>query len=372
MKSIIYLILLVIIIASCTKQKNKIYQNKKVENLTQSGIKPQKKLNETLLPTDTTILKEGSTLLGMVFEQKIQKNKIFLKDTSHPFYSVFDVNSGQLMREFSNKHVKDIVFPKISPNGISISDDSVFILYSWVNKIFILTKDGQYLKTIKLKFPNLSKLTADKSKSFFEFDPNKKIFILSTTYPSLGNNREKFANSTIISIFDMDGGFIRTFGKYPDSYTKGGVLGDFRAIYDGEFIYILFLNGYSKIRKYNLDGKLIYEYDNTNHKFNYKLNYFSGDFDPYNAPKNDRYQGFAIDRSNGKQIFYMDYVLKTANSPKERRKRHLLKYDIIENTYSEHIIPDGLRLVYAYMGLLYMYTDNNEMHEILLIKYEIK
>ena len=366
MKKISHLFLFPFLLFSCIKQEKSI---QKLENI---GSKDLITRVKTLIPIDTTILKEGNTLLGMVIEQKIYKNKIILKDSNHPFYSVFNTTTGQLIKEYSNKYVKNVVFPNISPNGISISGDTVYILYSWVNKIFVLTSEGLHLETIQLTYPNVNKLTSEKSKRFFEFDPIKKLFIVPSTYPSLGVSREKFNKSIIFSTFDIKGNYLRSFGKYPESYSKGGVLGDFRSVYDGQYIYNIFLNGYSKIQKYSLDGKLVQEYNNSNHKFNYKLNYFRGNFDPYNAPKNDRYTNFALDNSNNEQVFYMDYYLNTESAPKNRNERHLLKYNITKNTYSEHIIPDGINLVSADNGEIYMYTDNNQLHEILLIKYEIK
>ena len=330
-------------------------------------------LNEDLIPIDTTIIKEGQTLLGLVVERKIIGNYLILKDTSHPFYSMFDINTGNLIKEYSNKYVKNVVFPSISPNGFFISGDSVFILYSWSNKIFLLTKKGQYLKTIKLNYPNPDKLSTNITNCTFIFDSAKRTFIISSSYTSLGESRAKYIESTNISRFDIEGNFINTFGNYPKSYSRGNLFGGlYDGVYDNEYVYLLYSVGYPYIEKYNTKGKLVNKINNKGKAFNYRLNYFKGEFDPQTVPANDSYFNFVLDNSKDNQIFYMDYTAMKGELLLSGSDRYLLKHDIKYDTYSEHKIPSNLRLVSAKNNNIYMYSDSNEMHEILLIKYKIE
>lgn len=327
-----------------------------------------------LTPIDTTIIIEGKTMLGEVLERHIQGQYLVVKDSSHPFYSLFNITSGLPLHEYNNENVEGVVFPNTSPDGFYISGDSVFILYSWVNKVFLLTKGGKHLKTIKLNYPEPEKLTSETLiGGIFTYDPRKNIFLVKSKYPIVGNSPFKYSKSSIITTFDINGNFINSFGSYPKPYTKGKMdNASFNAICINDFVYVLFSTAYPYIEKYNLAGNLVATIPNKGLKFDYNIKYYKGEFDPYTIEGNDNYFNFAMDNSHGNQIFYMDYVALQGKTMLSKSKRYLLKHNVIENTYTEVQIPHDLRLVNVKNDTIYMYNDSNELNKLLLIKYLLK
>ncbi|MCC5920586.1 MAG: hypothetical protein LAT68_10700 [Cyclobacteriaceae bacterium] len=168
-------------------------------------------------------------------------------------------DSGKVHAMYLYEWVKDFEWTDQPISGIDIHQDQIFILDENKSMLYVFNHDGYIQNSIKLELPNRSGLTFD-FHATLRVDQDRGLIFTSTVYRS--TLKETMQKSKLISIFNMEGKFIRSFVSLPSYYTAGN-LAYGKLVhwdYDGEYLYIAFPVGQNMIRKYSIEGEMIDEY----------------------------------------------------------------------------------------------------------------
>lgn len=255
-----------------------------------------------LVRLDSLLIHEDSLALGLTFNEKnFSDSLLVLGDGTFSRVHLFSSKSGQKITSFGNNSIKEYPLPEKSYSNSFISGDSLFLLNHLTQEVFCFSLHGQFLDKTSLNLAN-SLLVLDFENVFKKI--NDRWYVSSKAEGPLS---DVFVKSKLISVFDLAGNLLFSFGEYPKEYSEGPLVLSHQEhfIFKRDKIFSINVAGRPLLKIYDLDGKLISETELSSKFYNSDLGYHSGD--PFSAPLTDQINNVAIDPDSDSDIIYLTY-----------------------------------------------------------------
>jgi hypothetical protein len=253
---------------------------------------------------DSVKIQEDGYAFNFVFNEKIYQDSLLLfGDGSFSAIHLFNTKSGKRIGLFNSETVEEYPIPERSYTNAYISQDSIFLLNHFLNKIFVFSIYGDFLFEKKLNFSKPNYVLD--YETFFDRIEDK-LFI-STRFD--GPISQAFNESTVLSMFSYrDGAFLKTFGNFPSTYSKGALAlsQSENVISKNGYIYVLNVAGVPILKKYNIDGELLEFFELKSEIHEPVISYFNED--PSESKLMDQFLSLATDKSKDDNIFYAAYT----------------------------------------------------------------
>lgn len=255
-----------------------------------------------VLTVDSLLIDEDSLVLGITLNEKIYNDSLLVMgDGTFAGVHLISLNTGKRIQTFGNSPTLEYPLPEKSYANSFISGDTLYLLNHLTHQIFSFSLTGDYLFTIDLQLgQNLNVLDRD---NVFELK-NNKWYVSSKAEGPLSEVYEK---SQLISVFNFDGEFLFSFGKYPEEYTQGQLVLSHNEnfVFKDQIIYSVNVAGSPVLKKYDLAGNLISTFALSSEYFNSEIGYHNGD--PFTAPLTDQINNLAINPTLEADILYLTY-----------------------------------------------------------------
>lgn len=286
-----------------------------------------------LIYFDSVLFKDENIQLGFVLNEKLyQDSLLVLGDGSFSSISVFNTRKGSLIGVFNTSTITDYPLTSGSYTHSFVEGDTLFLLNTLTKEIFAFDFDKNFLKKTTLNIPS-DKFVLDYEGLFEKIDNQ---WIVSTKVD--GTLSEIFQKSKLVSVFDLEGNYKRSFGEYPKSYTEGPLVlsKNNNALVKGDKIYLLNGAGVPILKEFDLQGKLLREIEIKSEFFNPTIGYYGED--PFDSPPTDQFTNLAADLNSEKDIFYVTYFRFLSREQEDiltSNRYMLMKIDLDRKVISE-------------------------------------
>jgi hypothetical protein len=286
-----------------------------------------------LVYLDSVLIEDENSQLGFVLNEKLYQDSILvLGDGSFSSISVFNTRKGSLIGVFNTSTITDYPLTAGNYSNAFVSGDTLFMLNGLTKEIFAFDFKKNFLEKIKLKIPS-DKFVLDFVGLFQKLDNQ---WIVSTKVD--GTLSEVFQKSKLVSVFDSEGNYKRSFGEYPKSYTDEPLVltKNNNELVKGGKIYLLNGAGIPILKEFDLQGKLLREIEIKSEFFNPTIGYYRED--PFEAPPTDQFTNIAADLNSDKDIFYVTYFRFLSREQRDALTSYrymLMKFDLDRKVISE-------------------------------------
>jgi len=283
---------------------------------------------------DSIKIEEMGYSFNFLFNEKIYQDSLLVfGDGSFSSIHLFNTKTGKRLGLFNSDTVEDYPIPERSYTNSYISQDSIFLLNHFLNRIYAFNINGKFLSVQKLNIGRTNYVLD--YETFFD-RVGDKLFI-STRFD--GPISQAFTESTVLSVFSShDGAFLKTIGNFPSTYSKGALAlsQSENVISKNGFIYVLNVAGVPILKKYNVDGELVDSVELQSETYDPVMSYFTND--PSESQLMDQFLSLATDKNKDDGIFYAaftHYEDRNKISGGSTFSFRLMKIDLTKKTIKE-------------------------------------
>ncbi|MCH7407952.1 hypothetical protein MM239_00975 [Belliella sp. DSM 111904] len=190
---------------------------------------------------DSVLIDDSKFSISYKKNTKVYNDSILgFGDGTFASINLFHTKKGDFLMNFEMDSIDSFIIPKKRYSDFAVDGERFYLLNHLLSKIYVFDLNKKYLRTIDLKFEN--ELLKPYYDVLFEVKEDE-IFII-TEY-SGGTLSDNFKKSHLVTVFDLEGNFILSFGNYPKPYTEGKLVlsGNENIILKDESVYILNVAG---------------------------------------------------------------------------------------------------------------------------------
>ncbi|EIM78723.1 hypothetical protein A3SI_01576 [Nitritalea halalkaliphila LW7] len=251
---------------------------------------------------DSLAIDDSKFSFSWIFSPEIfQDTLLGFGDGTFRSINLFHARTGAFLTNYERDSIDSYIIPVKDMGCLHIQDDEIYILNTLVRKIFVFTLDKQFKRKIDLVMPDAH------TKPTYEgiFTRVGDTFYISTVHD--GPLAERFKNSKLVSVFDLEGNFSHSFGSYPENYTQGNLVlsTNEHKVIKGDRMFILNVAGLPVLKEYSLAGELQAIYPLSPPSFDTEIGFYQSD--PFASPLTDQMNGLALDPADPRDILYASF-----------------------------------------------------------------
>jgi len=354
-----YYLGLFFILSACSNGSLKEYSDLEVIG---TGIPVEGKL----VLMDSVLINEEDSYFGLPLTFLFTKNYDFSLSTMEDG-QVFSFDSlGNRVVHFDLKKTPEGDSGKVMiAFDFNMAKNSIYVLFKGVNSIYQYSlEDSSLIDKTPLAMPSNMECIIF---PVFKWVEEQNSFVIGTGFADYTSDKEFFEETKLITLFESNGNYIRSFGKFPEYFPEkikfDTWVGLHHTYVGDDFIYLLFGNR-PEIYKYSYEGNLLTVIGQKSDKMDYNIRTFGkeGLESPQGSDTfNDLYYGLAKDEEQ--DIFYyeilaLDRKHEAFNST--QANEWLMKYDATNDQYTEVKMPFNYVLLEQVKdGLITFYSPSN-------------
>ncbi|WP_375581131.1 hypothetical protein ABWH96_09045 [Marivirga tractuosa] len=334
--------------------------------------------NQDIVFTDTIEIKNQSIALSALNPKLYGDSLLFTMDGAYQDLFMYNLKTARLII-WDNDFISGTRLPNISLHDYIFHKGYIYLFYKSIYKVYQFTIDGDFVQKITIEQPN--KGSNAEGREFFEITEEGN-FIINQEMDGYKSLQSLFQNTKTIGVYRNTGNALKSFGDFPESYHRGGIVLSkfYNYMLDKKMVFTLNSVGVPRLRQYDVTGSLQNSYRFKLDDFNEQIYYFENS--PFDSKINDQITQIGRDVVRGDSLIYFSYQRYDNENPPEGYETLEFKLGVLDlakkslNTFKiggNNLVGTTKRMIpQIYDGKIYFLLSPNDTEKEQLILVESK